>query len=81
MRLSWVQPYTGGTAIVAYSLEFKQSDDETWTVLSGYCEGSQASVVTNKYCDVPFTTLRGAPLTLPFAKLIQVKIAAVNVIG
>jgi hypothetical protein len=36
--------------------------------------------VTNKYCDVPFTKLRGIPFSLPFKKLIAVKVAATNAI-
>lgn len=61
VRVSWVEPYSGGNAISSYQILFKQNDD-LFTVEPTYCNGSLATTVTNKYCDVPFTTLRTGTL-------------------
>lgn len=81
VRVGWTEPYNGGSPITSFSVLFLESDGLTFSEIFTYCNGSLASIVTNKYCDVPFTELRTAPHSLTYSSLVVVKVSALNKIG
>ena len=81
VRIAWVAPFNGGSPITAYSILIRQLDGITFTPLTSYCDGTSATILSNKYCDIPFTSFRSAPFTLTLDTLIVAKVAALNTIG
>ena len=45
------------------------------------CDGSEASVVLLRYCEVSFISLRQEPLNLAYNDLVVVRVLATNKIG
>ena len=81
VRVGWEQPYNGGSPVTAYQILFLHADGVSFSTIDAYCDGTQISILLQRYCDVPFTVLREAPISLGFNDLVQVKIYATNSIG
>lgn len=45
------------------------------------CDGSDSTILANKLCVVPITTLRSAPYDLPWGSSIYAKVKATNIVG
>lgn len=81
VRLEWVQPYNGGSVVTSYRIQFRKHDSDEYASLGDYCDGSNPEVVSQLYCNVPFSVLREEPLNLEYDDLVQAQILAVNEIG
>lgn len=74
-------PYNGGSPITKYEILFQNLDGTSYDQILPYCNGSSLAVVTNSYCDVPFTVFRNGPLNYVYKTLIVAKVSATNIIG
>jgi hypothetical protein len=45
------------------------------------CDGSQAIIVTNNYCNIPSLSLHLSPFLLPWASHVYAKVVATNIYG
>jgi len=81
VRIAWAAPDNGGNPIIAYSILIRQNDDSTFSAETSYCDGSSPTVVSNRYCDIPFATLRAAPFSLELDDLVIARVSATNSIG
>ena len=80
--MSWLPPYNGGSTITAYSILFQPKDTSAdFTELLSYCDGKSESVLVLRYCEIPMSFFRGAPLNLEFDDLIVFKVRESNLIG
>lgn len=74
-KVEWVAPDDNGAAITAYRILIAQSDG-TMNEESTYCPGSDATLMANAYCLVPFIALRASPYTLVQGDLVAVQVQA-----
>jgi hypothetical protein len=79
--MTWKAPYNGGNAISSYVILFGDSTGTKFYPITSYCDGSSPSIVSQRYCDIPFTTLRAEPFKLVQDQLVTAKLAAKNIIG
>jgi len=77
----WKMPYNGGNAISSYIISFADSTGGNFYPINAYCDGNSPTIVSQRYCDIPFTTFRAAPFNLPQDHLVKAKLAATNIIG
>jgi hypothetical protein len=54
------------TTLGAYELE------------SVYCDGTQGSIVSALYCEIPLTVLRTSPYDLGYGEQVIAKVSAIN---
>lgn len=81
MRISWLAPDNNGLTVTAYQILIRESDGATWTEAAA-CDGSDATTVSNLYCDVPLAILRASPgYALPLGGAVIAKVRAQNLIG
>ncbi len=81
VRIAWSDPTsTGGSPITSYLIQIKKKDTTMATELT-YCDGTSTTVISNKYCDIPFTTLRASPNLLVLDDLVEAQITAINAVG
>lgn len=72
VRIEWIAPNNNGAAITQYKIEILQNslDGTSYYTQLTYCDGSTASIVTNRYCEIPTATLRALPFNLAYNTLI-----------
>ena len=81
VRISWEEPaYNGGKPITSYTVKILQSDGSTYSTDSS-CDGSDATILSNKQCQIPMINLLGGSFNLNLDDLIVVIVTAENVIG
>lgn len=78
VRFTWAAPDANGASITRYTILIRQSDDSTFTEDTTNCDGSDSTIMSNLYCDVPFTALIASPYSLAQDDLIVAKIMATN---
>jgi hypothetical protein len=82
VRISWDEPADGGNAISSYTIVIRENDDSTFSTETTYCDGADSDVITNTYCDIPFTTLRDVgTFSLELDDVVIAKVLATNDIG
>lgn len=81
VRMIWKMPYNGGNAISSYVILFSDSTGNNFYPINAYCNGNSPSIVSQRFCDIPFITLRSAPFNLVQDQLVRAKLAATNIIG
>lgn len=81
VRVQWEAPDNGGNPITSYKILFKTSDGASMEPLLSYCNGSASNILLQKYCDIPMSTFRAAPLNLVYNDLIVATVEAANSIG
>lgn len=79
MRISWPMPDVNGLAATEYQILIMQKDG-TYTE-SAQCDGSDSTVVSNRYCDVPMVHLRQSPYAMVLNDPVKAKVRAYNLIG
>ena len=79
VRIWWTEPYNGGSPVISYQILFKNG--LTFSEIKTYCDGTNPAIVTNHYCDIPFTEFRISPLFYTYNTLIIAKVSATNNIG
>jgi len=69
-KIAWAQPAINGAAITAYKIVIRQSDASTYTESTTYCDGSDATILGQKFCLVPMTALGSSPYSLALGTLV-----------
>jgi len=77
VKIEWVEPSSNGAPIAAYLIEI-QDVTTAWRTETSNCDGSNPSILTNKYCIIPMATLSAPPFLLTFDSLISVRVSAQN---
>lgn len=80
-KISWSAPTDNGSTITAYTITIIQSDGSTFTEETTYCDGSDSTVISQLYCQVPMTTLAASPYSLTYGTDIKAKVSATNAVG
>ena len=80
VRISWVAPNSNGADIFEYEVLIKESDGD-FSENTAYCDGSDAAIVTRRYCDIPMSILRLSPYSLAYNAVVYAKVSARNTIG
>jgi hypothetical protein len=65
-RISWTTPDEFGSSITTYTIEIMTTLG-TYVEETAYCDGTQASIVSALYCEIPITVLRASPYDLVYA--------------
>jgi len=82
VRISWVEPYNGGSPITAIQIEIRSSDNTSFYSELLYCNGvTDTSVRARGYCVIPMSALRVAPHSLQQGNLVVARIRASNAVG
>ena len=58
VKITWSEPADNGKPITAYKVQFLTFDGITFATNTTYCDGSDSTIMTNKYCYVPMTVFR-----------------------
>lgn len=77
--MKWTEPNYHFAAIDKYEVLFEKADG-TFTTETTYCDGTVASIITNKECNVRMATILSLT-SHPVDTLIRVKIRAHNAKG
>jgi hypothetical protein len=77
--ISWALPAENGAGVTAYEILIRGNDGSYYE--SALCDGSLASVVAARSCQVAMASLRTAPYNLPFNELILATVSASNAAG
>lgn len=80
-KISWTAPDGNGETIDYYRITLRESDGTTFTEDIVNCDGTDATIVSDLYCEVPMTTLLASPYDLSAGDLIIAVIEAHNVWG
>ncbi len=75
VRFSWTALSTNGAAISAYKLEIMQSD-YTYSLETTYCDGTNSTVISNQYCDLPMSVLTSSPFSLTAGSTVYAQVAS-----
>lgn len=61
LKFAWIMPYPGGSGIpiTSYDILIKKADGSMIRFLPN-CDGNSTTVVGNRYCLIPMTTLTGS---------------------
>ena len=78
--ISWpATPNTEGAAVVAYTVSIGTSGGSFQTTTA--CDGTSSTVVANRECTVPMSTLMAAPFNLALGDTIFAQVVAQNAYG
>jgi len=80
VRIRWVKPYENSESINAYKILILQSNG-VYSELLSYCDGTQAVIILQSYCDIPMASLRASPYSLSQNSLVIAKASAKNIFG
>lgn len=62
IRITWTPPInTGGSPITQYKIVIADNNAISYIEELTYCDGSQATVISNLYCEIPMSVLRTSP--------------------
>jgi hypothetical protein len=78
--VNWLQPPPNGSPITSYRITFRQKDGDFSQDMVN-CDGTVTTIILNKECILPFTTLRNAPFSLEFGDSVFAKVVAINYYG
>lgn len=82
VKISWTLPQTNGAAVSSYLIYFKAaSPADTFYLELENCDGSNPTIVSQRYCNIPMTVFRAAPFNLARSAAINVTINAANLKG
>ena len=79
VQITWPMPDAHSAAITKYDIYFQKSNGDFVLELTA-CDGSDATIVSDRKCVVPMSTIRDLTL-LPRDSLIRVKVRAYNARG
>jgi len=80
VRVSWTAPNSNGSPITAYKIRLLESDGDYSEVLAS-CDGSNALIISQIFCDIPMSTLRAAPFSLSYGAVVRARVSAFNANG
>jgi len=82
VRIAWAPPNDRGDAITEYSVLLETSVPGTYLADPAGCDGADAAVTANAYCEIPLATLQDAAVTgLSQGALVVAKVTATNAFG
>lgn len=81
IKIQWTLGSENGSPITKYQVFIRESDDSTYTLENVDCDGTQQSIIDNRYCHVQITTLEAAPYNLIGGDSIYAKVIAENYYG
>jgi hypothetical protein len=81
VKVQWSLSTTNGSPITAYKVFVKQSGSSTYTLESGDCDGTDATVISNSYCNINISTLLASPYNIVGGDSIDAKVVATNTYG
>jgi len=64
VRISWQEPLANGEFITKYQIKIQKYDASQFIEDLVHCDGSNAQIIANMRCDIPFQYLRGEPYKL-----------------
>ena len=71
VKISWQYPIDSSSAVVEYQILIQQADGIFSEPIGVYCQGSELTVVGNRYCHIPMTSvIRQPPYSLQYGTLI-----------
>jgi hypothetical protein len=81
VKISWVAPSSNSAEIDGYEVQIADSNGN-FVVEATYCDGfASEAVLTDTYCLVPMSVLRGVDYGLELADIVRVVVRAHNVYG
>ncbi|MCP3681809.1 MAG: fibronectin type III domain-containing protein, partial [bacterium] len=80
VKVSWDLSDDGGLPITKYEIKF-QDNTSAYKLETTNCDGTQSSIISQKYCLIPMLSLASSPLSLPLDTLLVGKVSATNIIG
>jgi hypothetical protein len=84
VRITWDAPVnTGGTGVTidGYQIVVLESDLSTYTEDVINCDGTDVTILANRYCDIPMSVFTSSPYSLTQGDTILAKVKALNSIG
>jgi hypothetical protein len=81
VKVSWSLSTTNGSPITAYKVFVKQSGSSIYTLEAGDCDGTDATVISNSYCNINFSSLITSPFNIVGGDSIHAKVVAGNIYG
>jgi hypothetical protein len=81
ITVNWDDPIANGYVIHAYRFFFLEHDGTTYTEEIVECDGTDATIVVNRQCQIALLTLRSAPYNLVQGDEVWVKIISINTYG
>ncbi len=79
MRVAWSVVADNGSQISSYLITIKGVDGNFYTTSA--CNGADATIIANRHCDIPMSTLTALPFALLQNTLIVAKVQATNEVG
>lgn len=79
VKIMWTAPDSHSSSITAYDIQFEKSDG-SFTAITSDCDGTDSTIRTNLYCQVPMNTIRSTT-GMTVDELIVVKVRAQNAKG
>jgi hypothetical protein len=78
IKISWLAPtQTNGSPITAYQIYFKAIDG-TFSLIPLFCDGANATIVSQQSCLVPMLVLRASPFSLFGGSMVVATVLAIN---
>lgn len=82
VRISFVAPDNRGDTIASYQILILSSDLATYLEDTTDCDGSDSTIMSNEYCEIPLATLQDGAFTgLSQGDLIVATVTATNAFG
>lgn len=79
--MTWDLTDYRGSAILSYTITFRESDNLSYSESKVTCDGTQTDILTGRTCSVPKYTFIEAPFNLPWGSSIYAIITATNAYG
>lgn len=80
LTVNWPEVVDNGSPITTYYLIIRDHDGEYHTELE-YCNGEDATIVSERSCTIPLTVFYIAPFNMVLGDHIYVKVTAINLYG
>lgn len=77
ISVAWTEPTDNHLAVLEYEISVADSNGDL-QVDTTLCDGSSATVISDKYCIIPIASLTGSPYSLTVDTLIEFAVRARN---
>ena len=81
IRIDWSAPDARGSVIIGYRVLIETSVASTFLREMTYCDGDDATIISQTSCTIPISQLRSTPFNLPWGTDVSAKIVAYNAYG
>jgi len=76
-RITWSAPSDNGSPITSYTITILQQDG-SYSEEATYCDGTDPTIISQLYCQVPMISLAASPYSLSYGDNIKAKVSATN---